>query len=82
VTGGERLIVTSQETDAKVESGLKAKSYEELLAEVATNRSATNYCVQQATQAQRRLDEMLTQKSILEARHQALMEELQSREDA
>lgn len=82
MTNGERLVVNSSETDAKVESGLKAKSYEELLAELATNRSATEYCTKQATQAQRHLDDMLAQKSILQARHQALMEELNSRENA
>lgn len=82
MTSGERLYITSSETDAKVESGLKSKSYDELLAELATNKSATEFCTQQAEEAQLRLDDMMAQRSILTARRQALMEELQSREDA
>jgi len=82
VTSDERLHVTSSETDAKVESGLKEKSYAELLAELATNKSATDYCTTQARQAQHHLDDMLAQKSILQVRRQALVEELNGREDA
>jgi hypothetical protein len=80
MSSGERIEAFDGPTVERIEANLADRDYYELLTELETNDDALQDAVQRAIEARRLAEEMMARKSLLLARRQALMEEIQRRE--
>lgn len=72
MTDGERMTAFDAEKVERIEAGVTEKTYEEIMAELATNKNALAHTNESIVITRTELDRLHAQKSVLLARKEAL----------